>query len=59
MDSQQQEMDIEHIVEVAIRIAARRKELLLRLRQALEASDTEKAITLAKELCGLHEQERH
>ncbi len=59
MDSQQKEIDIEHIVRVALTIAAKRRELLLHLRKALDEDDTAKVITLAKELCGLNEQERH
>lgn len=59
MDLERKEIDISHIVSAALAIAAKRREVLLRLREALQANDVAKAITLAKELCGLNEQERH
>jgi hypothetical protein len=46
------------VLEAALEIAQRRRDTLAQLRAALEAGDQERAITLAKELCGLaHEQE--
>jgi hypothetical protein len=53
------QLDIKKIVQIALSVSERRKEVLLRLREALEANDVAKVITLAKELCGLYDQERH
>lgn len=53
MDRSNTESEVKHIARAAIAIAARRKELLLRLRAALKESDLAEAIKLAKELCGL------
>ena len=53
MDRSNTESEVKHIVRAATAIAARRKELLLRLRAALKESDLAEAIKLAKELCGL------
>ena len=53
MDSSKEQLDIKHVVQAALAIASRRREILLRLRKALEANDVAEAIKLAKELCGL------
>jgi hypothetical protein len=50
------EIDTERLIQAALAVAHRRRELLMRLRSALQANEVEKAITLAKELCGLDDQ---
>lgn len=46
------------VLDAALEIALRRRDTLAQLRAALEAGNQERAIALAKELCGLaHEQE--
>ena len=48
------------LLDVALAIAAKRRDTLLRLRAALEQGDDVEALKLARELCGLnHEQESH
>lgn len=59
MDSSKGQLDFRHLVQAALTIAARRREILLRLRKALEANDVQEAIKLAKELCGLNDKERY
>lgn len=44
------------LVEVALEIARRRRETLVRLRRALETGSEGEALKLARELCGLHEK---
>ena len=56
MTRSNKEIDIERLIQAALAVAHRRRELLVRLRSALEANEVEKAITLAKELCGLDDQ---
>jgi hypothetical protein len=53
MQSSEKDIDVKQIVQAALSIAAKRRETLLQLKQALEAEDVAKAIKLAKELCGL------
>jgi len=55
MDQSRKEVDLKRVVEAAINIAARRREILLQLRRALESNDVAEAIKLAKELCGLND----
>lgn len=55
MDRSERKVEIKQIVHAALTIAARRREILLRLRKALETDNVEEAIKLAKELCGLNE----
>jgi hypothetical protein len=59
MDHREDEINIREAIQVALSIAARRQEILLSLREALKADDVARAIKLAKELCGIDEQERH
>jgi hypothetical protein len=48
------------LVDAAIEIAQRRRETLRRLRQALETSEDAEALNVARELCGMeNEQESH
>jgi len=55
MDRSKEQLDIKHLIQAALTIAARRREILLRLKKALEANDVSEAIRLAKELCGLND----
>ncbi len=55
MDHTEKQVEIKQILHAALTIAARRREILLRLRKALEKNNVEEAIKLAKELCGLNE----
>jgi hypothetical protein len=55
MDRSEKGSEIKHILRAASTIAARRREILLRLQAALKADDFAEAIRLAKELCGLNE----
>jgi hypothetical protein len=56
MDHSSKKIDVEHIIRAAMSIAARRRETLLRLREALKQHNDSEAIKLAKELCGLDDQ---
>lgn len=58
MNRTNKEIDIEHLIRAALSVANRRRDLLARLRLALEKNDIDGAITLAKELCGIDEQRR-
>lgn len=53
MDRSKNQTDIGSIMRAALAIAAKRRSVLLRLREALEKEDVAEAIKLAKELCGL------
>jgi len=55
MDCSKKEVEIKQIVQAALTIASRRREILLRLRKALEKNNVQEAIKLAKELCGIDE----
>lgn len=48
------------LVDAAMEIAQRRRETLRRLRRALETSEDAEALNVARELCGIeNEQESH
>jgi len=53
MQQSEKDIDVKPIIQAALAIAARRRDTLLQLKQALEAEDVAKVIKLAKELCGL------
>jgi hypothetical protein len=46
------------LIDTALEIAARRRETLARLREALKAGDDAKALRLAAELCGLDDEQK-
>jgi hypothetical protein len=53
MESSEKAIDVKQVVTAALAVAAKRRELMLELRRALQAEDVGKVISLAKELCGL------
>ena len=59
MDRSKNETGIGDIMRAALAIAAKRRGILLRLRQALQNEDVAETIKLAKELCGLDDQGRN
>jgi len=46
------------VVEAALEIAARRRDTQLKLKSALEAGDDAEALRLAKQLCGVDDNEK-
>jgi uncharacterized protein YpiB (UPF0302 family) len=48
---------LQGLVDAALGIARKRQELLKDLRAALEANDTERVLKLARQLCGLENEE--
>jgi hypothetical protein len=47
------EANLKGILEVALQIAAKRREILTQLRAALESGRNQEALALARQLCGL------
>ena len=47
------EANLKGILEAALQIAAKRREILTRLRAALESGRNQEALALARQLCGL------
>ena len=47
------EANLKGILETALQIAAKRREILTRLRAALESGRNQEALALARRLCGL------
>ena len=47
------EANLKGILEAALQIAAKRREILTRLRAALESGRNQDALALARQLCGL------
>lgn len=56
MDRSKSVSEIGDIMRAALAIAAKRKGVLLKLRQALQKDDLSEVVKLAKELCGIDEQ---
>lgn len=56
MDRSKNGSEITDLMRAALAIAAKRKGVLIRLRQALQKDDLTEVIKLAKELCGIDEQ---
>jgi hypothetical protein len=54
-NAEQSTPSVSGIVDAIITVGRQRNELLANLRSALESSQTEKAISLARRLCGLSE----
>jgi hypothetical protein len=55
-DGGYKEEETRDIIRAAIAIAAKRRVIFMRLRQALQNNEPAEAIKLAKELCGVDEQ---
>jgi hypothetical protein len=49
---------LESIFDTALRIAEQRREILIRMRAALKANDAAEVFRTARELCGLHDDEK-
>jgi hypothetical protein len=47
------EVNLKGILDAALKIAAKRREILTRLRAALESGRNQEALALARQLCGL------
>jgi hypothetical protein len=56
MDRSKNRSESGDIMRAALAIAAKRKGVLLRMRQALQNDDLSEVVKLAKELCGIDEQ---
>jgi hypothetical protein len=52
------EVSLEGILDAAIEIAAKRREVLVRLRKAVKAKNTAEVYRAAREVCGLHDDEK-
>jgi hypothetical protein len=49
------EVSLDGILDAALEIAERRREVLVRLRKALKAKNTAEVYRAAREVCGLHD----
>lgn len=56
MDRNKNGSEITDLMRAALAIAAKRKGVLLKLREALQKDDLSEVVKLAKELCGIDEQ---
>lgn len=56
MDRSKNRSEIGDIMRAALAIAAKRRGLLLKLREALQKNDVSEVVKIAKELCGIDEQ---
>lgn len=56
MDRSKNGSEIGDIMRAALAIAAKRRALLLKLREAVQKNDVSEVVKIAKELCGIDEQ---
>jgi hypothetical protein len=56
MDRTKENSEVKAIIEAALAVASKRRDILMRLREALLNNNFPEALNLAKELCGLDEQ---
>jgi hypothetical protein len=52
-------MNIGSVVDAILEVAQRRKTALEQLRMALQSGENDRAIVIARELCGLDNEESH